>query len=52
MLRTELELALYLLRIFPESSYISSAPTAQKTSQAAAIVAWRVNAAEMCLPLR
>jgi hypothetical protein len=39
-------------RIFPDSRYIASAPTAQKTSLAAASVAWRLTAAETCLPLR
>jgi hypothetical protein len=52
------------LRIFPESRYMASAPTAQKTqlccwlaltaqktSHMAAIVARRLTAAEMCLPL-
>jgi hypothetical protein len=54
-----------LCRILPESCYIASAPTAQKTqfycwlaptaqktSHAVAIVAWRLTAAEMCLPQR
>jgi hypothetical protein len=51
--------------MFSESRYIDSAPTsqktqlycwlaltAQKTSHAAAIVAWRLTVADMCLPLR
>jgi hypothetical protein len=53
------------MRIFPDSRYVASAPTsqktqlycwlaltAQKTSHAVAIVAWRLTASEMCLPLR
>jgi hypothetical protein len=38
--------------IFSEPRYTASAPTAQKTSHAAAIVGWRLTATEMCSTLR
>jgi hypothetical protein len=62
---TENYFKLNWLRIFPEARYIALAPTAQKTqlycwlaltaqktSHTAAVVVWRLTAAEMCLPLR